>query len=89
VPELRHHSKTCPDAKMYLIGTKSDLRNTGKDEISVDEANAMCKKLNLDAYVETSALECKVRHAFESAIVSMLVDPLENEKKKVAKCWIQ
>jgi len=76
VPELRHHA---PEAKIVLVGLKSDLRNDEGLKIKMENENAQfvsksscldtVEELELQGYVECSALKMKnINKVFEKAI---------------------
>ena len=76
--EIKHH---CPDAMIFLVATKIDLRNDVvvleklKEKklvpVSSDEGATLAKKLGI-RYFETSALTGKgVRDVFEAAILTV------------------
>mmetsp|Transcript_15324 Transcript_15324/g.29133 ORF Transcript_15324/g.29133 Transcript_15324/m.29133 type:complete len:152 (-) Transcript_15324:100-555(-) len=53
IPEIRH---TCPDTPIIIVGTKGDLRKSGKAKIELKQAEALVKKARAVRYVECSAL---------------------------------
>src|SRR3990167_4320611 len=52
IPEIR---KALPFASALLVGTKNDLRDTGKREVSQERAKDLVSELGLLGYVECSA----------------------------------
>ena len=79
VPEIDHHRPMYVNAKMILVGTKSDLRrdpevlarlrDRGMETIEVERAIALAKELKFDAYCETSSLTgAGVKECFDTAI---------------------
>ncbi|XKL64272.1 hypothetical protein PGB90_004358 [Kerria lacca] len=53
-PELKHY---CPKVPIILIGTKSDLRETGDDVVSNGEGKKLKNKIHAAKYMECSALK--------------------------------
>jgi small GTP-binding protein len=57
VTEIRHH---CPNAKIVLVGTKSDVRqdsNFKGPSVSRKEGEKLAKEIGASAYLEASALK--------------------------------
>ncbi|EFA76882.1 Rab GTPase [Heterostelium album PN500] len=77
--ELDHH---CPSTPKILVGTKSDLRGSGRPEISTKEAHDLAKELGFIGYVETSALvQTNLTQLFNQAIKSAVNAPAAKKKK--------
>ncbi len=98
VPELRFDRKGFRDAEIFLVGCKSDLRGSGTDEVTVEEAKQLCERLNLQGYFETSARQLKFDNVFDTAILSIHIDrrakksdekTKQKEKEDRKKCEIQ
>eukprot|EP00475_Leptophrys_vorax_P023304 TRINITY_DN31884_c0_g1_i2.p1 TRINITY_DN31884_c0_g1~~TRINITY_DN31884_c0_g1_i2.p1 ORF type:complete len:142 (+),score=35.26 TRINITY_DN31884_c0_g1_i2:448-873(+) len=53
VPEIKTH---CPDVPVILVGTKMDTRASAAESVSIDQANALAKKIKAVCYMECSAL---------------------------------
>jgi Ras-related C3 botulinum toxin substrate 1 len=90
VPEVRHH---VPDAKILLLGTKSDLRHDGsvlarlrernEEPVSAAAANDLARKIGAE-YVEVSACtQQNLQLAFVTA--ARLAMGLTGSSKKPAK----
>ena len=89
VPEIEHHRpRGYEHAKVILVGTKVDLRGQFPEhEVSADDAIKLCRELNLDGYVETSAKNLFTKQAFELAISLHLKKDLSKQHDK--KCVLQ
>ena len=86
--ELAHH---CPDAKVFLVGTKIDQRtdkealSQGISFVSKDEATALAKELGCVEYIECSALtQENVSELFEAAVTAA-AQPEPVVRKKPSK----
>ena len=97
-PEITHH---CPDAKVIIVGTKTDLRECastvetlrakGLDVISAAQGKAVASALGAHLYLECSAaLGRGLKNVFDEAILSVVISSGEKSKKaqKQAKCSI-
>ena len=42
-----------PDVKLFLVGNKTDLEN--QRQVTTEEANTLCKDLEIDFFIESSA----------------------------------
>lgn len=89
-PEVMHH---CPRAMMFLVGTKTDLRDSesvitelkaqNKTPISETEGIALAEKLGLTGYKECSALkQVGVKEIFKEAVIAYLFPPKKDAPKK-------
>lgn len=92
-PEIRHH---CQHTPIILCGTKIDLRNhpetikqlqaKGKKPLTVQDGEALSKKIGAVKYVECSAKErTGLKDVFDEAILAALYPP---EIKKTSKCTL-
>lgn len=77
IPELRHFIPQCP---IVLVGTKSDLRASPREEfrhtVPPERADALARSLGLAAYCETSALtQAGIETAFQTALAAALDNP--------------
>ncbi|EGC30174.1 hypothetical protein DICPUDRAFT_50894 [Dictyostelium purpureum] len=71
--EISHHA---PHIPIVLVGTKCDLRGSGKPEISNAEAQLLVRELGFSCYVETSALtQTGLSQCFQMAINSTINAP--------------
>ncbi|KAG8176417.1 hypothetical protein JTE90_018407 [Oedothorax gibbosus] len=70
-PEIRHH---CPRVPFILVGTKIDLRETGKDNfISRVQGKKMATKIKAAKYMECSAKEVNgINEVFVEAVRAVL-----------------
>lgn len=73
-----------------LIGTKSDLVNKnpaiGKRVVTRDEAENLCKKLNIVTYVETSAKTVThVKTAYEAIVSATFVKEVKEQYDSMMK----
>ena len=93
VPEIeRHRPGSYDHALVFLVGTKCDLRGEYPDrEISVDSAKELCKELKLTGYLETSAKDLNVKHAFDATYVAHLANTERSNTTRTGekKCSIQ
>ena len=96
-PELLHYAASSPNYKTILVGTKSDLRTDpevleklaagGMTPITEDLAIALAMELNMDAYVETSALSgSHVRTCFQTAIDLVIQEEQKRAKQSRQNC---
>eukprot|EP00455_Lapot_gusevi_P034823 TRINITY_DN3852_c0_g1_i5.p2 TRINITY_DN3852_c0_g1~~TRINITY_DN3852_c0_g1_i5.p2 ORF type:complete len:191 (-),score=16.10 TRINITY_DN3852_c0_g1_i5:459-1031(-) len=87
IAEYRRH---VPFAKILLVGLKSDLRHStehGSTCVSPEQAQAVVDSLNLEGYMECSALtRDNMNEMFERAIRIALRKP--EQKKKKRECVI-
>lgn len=90
-PELVHH---CPNALIYLVGTKVDLRTKIENElpnnsyVTYQEGLDLATKLGLTGYMECSALTGEgVKEIFSQAVEEALNHRLMKKKRK-SKCLI-
>jgi len=83
-PEIRSH---CPDVPIILVGTKMDLRKEAKDSVSIEQANALGKKIKAVAFMECSALTQEgLQAVFDKAVeVSMGGNKNGSETKSKSK----
>ena len=87
LPELRHYAPTVP---IFLVGTKSDLRND--DDllgrfVSVDDMCVMAEELGFLGFAQCSALTGEgVTEMFENAVRGALRET--NSKWKKAGCGV-
>eukprot|EP01111_Echinosteliopsis_oligospora_P017176 TRINITY_DN7361_c0_g1_i2.p1 TRINITY_DN7361_c0_g1~~TRINITY_DN7361_c0_g1_i2.p1 ORF type:complete len:188 (+),score=50.65 TRINITY_DN7361_c0_g1_i2:187-750(+) len=95
-PEITRH---CPDVPIILVGTKQDLRNDKKTNISLkqqkmepityDQGVSKMKEINAVKYLECSALSQKgLKDVFDAAIRTVISPPIVKKKKKLAECMI-
>lgn len=86
--EVQHH---CPDAKILLVGTKSDLiedpstiqklREKNLDPITPQKGLELSNKINASKYLECSALTHQnLKNLFDQSIRSLI------ERKPVRRC---
>lgn len=69
--ELQHY---CPGCTWILVGTKSDLRDSGGALVSYEEAKNLADSSGAMAYVECSARTGKhVRQVFDTAVRQVLL----------------
>jgi Ras-related C3 botulinum toxin substrate 1 len=78
--EVRHH---CPNAKLILVGTKSDAREdkdalekmpAGMKPVETAEGEALAKEIGAIRYMECSALTQKgLKNVFDAAIKAILL----------------
>ncbi|GAM24261.1 hypothetical protein SAMD00019534_074360 [Acytostelium subglobosum LB1] len=81
--EIVHH---CPGIPMILVGTKCDLRGSGKPEISQKEAHDLAKELGYIGYVETSALvQTNLKQLFDTAIKGTMSGAYKKSKATKTK----
>lgn len=82
-PELKHH---CPQTPIILIGTKSDLRDTGEIEtLSYSDGKRLKRKIRAVKYMECSALNSEgLKEIFIEAVRSGSKRP----KKKRFLCFV-
>ena len=85
LPEIKNH---CPDVPMILVGTKSDLRKENPDSVTVDQANALSKKMKAVCYMECSALTQEgLAAVFDKAVEVSMGGPKgpgeSKDKKKI------
>eukprot|EP01132_Coremiostelium_polycephalum_P003298 gene3298-4130_t len=67
--EILHY---CPNVPVILVGTKCDLRGSGKPEVTPQQAYELVKELKLVSYVETSSLtQFNLAELFRTAIASV------------------
>ncbi|KAF5301582.1 hypothetical protein FQR65_LT08887 [Abscondita terminalis] len=80
IPEIRHHR---PTAKIILVATKTDLRNTKSKCISTDEGDQLHRKIRADGYVECSSkFMWNVNRVFEEALLSVVGKPREPKSNR-------
>ncbi|KAJ5076522.1 hypothetical protein M0811_06102 [Anaeramoeba ignava] len=92
VPEIKHH---VPDAKMILIGTKSDLRfdketqeklkSKNQDFITREQGIVLAKEAGASKYIEISSLRQKGLETVLKEIVHVIYEDVK-PKKKDSKC---
>lgn len=88
VPEI---NKTVKDRIYFLIGTKSDLREStdSKEQVTPEEAKALCKELGGIKYIECSSKSgLNIKDIFLDAATEVL-DYRANKKIQHKKCTIQ
>lgn len=83
-PEITHH---CTDARLFLIGTKTDLRDNPdvdpKTLISAEKAGPMAEYIQAIKYMECSAKQrIGVVEIFTEIAKSVLGGPVSNQRKK-------
>ncbi|KAJ5076521.1 hypothetical protein M0811_06101 [Anaeramoeba ignava] len=91
VPEIKHH---VPDAKMILIGTKSDLKfdketqeklkSKNQDFITREQGIVLAKEIGASKYIETSSLRQKGLEAVLKEITCVFYE--DKSKQKNSKC---
>jgi len=90
--ELR---KSCPDTPYILVGTKTDMRDDdetvkklqekNKEPITTKVGQKRAKEIKAHCYLECSARDIKsVNEIFQQAL-KVVMDPLKEKKKEVAK----
>jgi len=73
IPEIRHHR---PTAKIILVATKCDLRDTCPKPISSKEGESLRDKIKADGYVECSSkFMWNINRVFEEALLSVVGKP--------------
>lgn len=90
IPEM---TKFCPNGKLILVGTKSDLRNPTETIdpycISRDEIRQLSEFIGAETYLECSAKRyVNVKEVFESAVLT-LAPPLDKDGKPKKNCTVQ
>ncbi|XP_050432842.1 ras-like GTP-binding protein RhoL [Adelges cooleyi] len=84
-PEIQHH---CPKVPVILIGTKTDLRQSQVDCVSVDEAKKMKRRIGAVKYLECSALS---NEGLENIFLAAIRAAIKIQKKKKPVffnyCW--
>eukprot|EP01103_Thecamoeba_quadrilineata_P000763 TRINITY_DN10674_c0_g1_i1.p1 TRINITY_DN10674_c0_g1~~TRINITY_DN10674_c0_g1_i1.p1 ORF type:complete len:209 (+),score=30.69 TRINITY_DN10674_c0_g1_i1:172-798(+) len=81
--EITHH---CPNGRIILVGTKIDLREEtatleelkqdGKEPISIEQGKAKAEELGLLTYLECSALTQQgLKDVFECALSNAIIPP--------------
>ena len=84
--EIRHH---CPRVPLLLVGTKSDLRGKGKEEITREEIDARVLELGAIGYVECSAMYgTGLREIIDTAISYLERNIPEKKQKKKQNCSV-
>ncbi|CAH0386322.1 unnamed protein product [Bemisia tabaci] len=82
-PEIKNK---CPNVPIILVGTKTDLRESGTDTISVKEAKKMRRKLGVHSYLECSALKNEgLEEIFVEAVRAAVNPP---KKERCCQCRI-
>lgn len=73
---MKEVRKGCPSARLFLVGLKKDMRETGIKTVTVDEARAMAERIGAELYVECSAkLQQGVTDVFDTVAKAMLTTP--------------
>lgn len=82
VPEARHF---CPNVPICLIGTRTDLRDTQKDLITInfEEGEQLAKKIGAEFYTEISAKKAKYQE-----LEDLFKRITQTATKKQSKCAI-
>jgi len=82
-PEVKHH---CPTAKIILVGTKLDLRESTKPHVTPEEGEKMAKTINAEKYMECSALtQTGLKAVFEEAIRAVYGHDVKDKEDKKGK----
>eukprot|EP01124_Arcella_intermedia_P007509 TRINITY_DN14604_c0_g1_i2.p1 TRINITY_DN14604_c0_g1~~TRINITY_DN14604_c0_g1_i2.p1 ORF type:complete len:112 (+),score=14.68 TRINITY_DN14604_c0_g1_i2:239-574(+) len=69
-PEIRRH---CPSAAVVLVGTKVDLRGSGRPLVSAGEGERLAAEIQAAHYLECSALtRTGLMELFDTAIKTAL-----------------
>jgi len=78
----------CPNAKMILVGTKTDLRCTNEDpdmkmkQVTYEEGVRMAAEIGAEKYVECSAkTQDGVKAVFEEAVKAVVREKKTDKKK--------
>ncbi|XP_067940583.1 rho-related protein racA-like [Watersipora subatra] len=81
LPEISHY---CPATPRLLVGCKSDLRSSRREDscVTVNEAKKLCTDLQMCQYVETSALELKGLDLLFDVATKVAVMAAERAQKK-------
>jgi len=93
-PEVHHH---CPDAKIILVGTKSDLKDdkesldkltqAGQTPINVQQGEQMAKEIKAVCYMECSSLTQKgLKLVFDEAIKCVVFPKKKQSGKSQKNC---
>jgi len=76
MPELIQHA---PEAKIMLIGTKTNLRKQTPDHITISQGEKLAKDIKAIKYVECSALsQTGLKLVFDEAVKAVILP----QKKK-------
>lgn len=91
-PEIRHYN---PETPVLLVGTKKDLRGDeamvqrlrarGETAITGDEGEELCRELDLQGFMECSALTQEGLHATFTKAIDIAIDPPARAKKNAKK----
>jgi len=93
---VTHH---CPDAKILLVGTKSDLKDDkevleklakeGQQAITQQQGDQMAREIRAISYLECSALTQKgLKTVFDEAIKAVVFPNKKKGGKKTKECVV-
>jgi len=95
-PEVHHH---CPEAKILLVGTKSDLKEdreiiaklkqSGNDVVSPQQGESMAREIKAVGYLECSSLTQKgLKAVFDESIKCVIFPKKSKEGRRSKTCSI-